>query len=61
MNFEVYTPDGSHAYRGNARYDVEHPGAGLLAAWTHAGEKVIYGPGGWYRIEERSATEADPT
>lgn len=60
MNFEVFTPEGSRAYTGNARYDVEHPGGGLLAAWTHAGDKIIYGAGGWYRVEERSSSDAEP-
>ena len=59
MNFEVYTPEGSTTYTGNARYDIEHPGAGLLLAWTHDGDKIVYGQGGWYRVEERPAPKSD--
>ena len=55
MTFEVHTPEGSHAYSDDARYDVEHPGAGLLAVWTHDGRKIIYSPGGWHRVEEHPA------
>ena len=56
MDFEVYTPSGSQAYTGNARYDIEHPGGGLLTVWTDAGGKIVYGPAGWYRLEERLST-----
>jgi hypothetical protein len=27
MDVELYTPSGSQAYTGNARYDIEHPTA----------------------------------
>ena len=56
MDFEVYTPSGSQAYTGQARYDIEHPGGGLLTVWTHDGRKIVYGPAGWYRLEETPST-----
>jgi hypothetical protein len=52
MTFDVYTPFGTQHYAGNARYDVEHPGGGLLTVWTHDGDKITYGPMGWIRVAE---------
>ena len=57
MNFEVHTPTGSQAYTNNARYDIEHPGGGLLTVWTEDGSKIVYGPGGWHRVEEQPAAD----
>ena len=58
MNFEVHTPSGCHEYRGSSRYDVEHPGGGLLTVWTPDDRKIVYGPNGWHRIEERAADQS---
>ena len=41
MKFEVYTPEGSTTYTGNARYDIEHPGAGPFLAWAHDGDTCV--------------------
>jgi hypothetical protein len=52
MDFQVHTPSGTDDYTGDARYDVEHPGGGLLTVWSGNGRKVVYGPAGWHRVEE---------
>ena len=61
MTFDVYTPFGTQHYTGDARYDVEHPGGGLLTVWTHDGDKITYGPVGWNRVVEwRSQEQGAP-
>jgi hypothetical protein len=59
MTFDVHTPSGCQRYTGNARYDVEHPGGGLLTVWTHDGDKIVYGPAGWYNVTEARADRYD--
>ena len=56
MSFQVHTPSGTDDYPDRARYDIEHPGDGLLTVWDGAGRKVVYGPAGWLRLEERFAS-----
>lgn len=54
MEFRVYTPSGEYEdYSGSADYEISHPGHGLLAATRDDGTKVVYGPAGWLRLEER--------
>ncbi|MFL6128888.1 MAG: hypothetical protein ACJ73E_07465 [Mycobacteriales bacterium] len=57
MNFQVHTPTGCQDYTGAARYDVEHPGGGLLTVWTGDGRKIVYGPAGWHRLEEQPVAD----